>query len=193
MRNVPRERASVNSKRHHPSGAAWLARVAAHCGVLCLAVPASAGSNVEGRIEQIQRLIPPVVVQGQTKRKLSDRMAELHVPGVSIAVIHDGTIQWARGFGVTRVGGTPVTAKTLFQAASISKPVTALAVLRLVQAGTLDLDTDVNRYLKTWKVPANKFTEEHPVTLRELLTHSAGITVHGFPGRMRCRALFMGA
>jgi len=68
-------------------------------------------------------------------------MAELHVPGVSIAVIHDGAIQWARGFGVARVGGPPVTAKTLFQAASISKPVTALAVLRLVQAGKLDLDT----------------------------------------------------
>jgi CubicO group peptidase (beta-lactamase class C family) len=182
MPNVPRERASVDSNRQRLSCAARLARVAAHCGILCLAVPASAGSNVELRIEHIQRLIPPVLVQGEARPKLSDRMAKLHVPGVSIAVIHDGAIQWARGFGVTRVGGTPVTAKTLFQAASISKPVTALAVLRLVQAGKLDLDTDVNRYLKTWKVPANRFTEEHPVTLRELLTHTAGITVHGFPG-----------
>jgi len=182
MSNVPRECASVNPNRHHLSCAAWLTRVAAHCVGICLAVPASAGSNVENRIEHIQRLIPPVLVQGETKPKLSDRMAELHVPGVSIAVIHDGAIQWARGFGVTRVGGTPVTAKTLFQAASISKPVTALAVLRLVQANKLDLDTDVNRYLKTWKVPANRFTEEHPVTLRELLTHTAGITVHGFAG-----------
>ena len=162
----------------------WLARAAAHCGVVCLAVPASAGSNIERSIEHIQRLVPPVLVQGEAPvgPKLSDRMAELHVPGVSIAVIHDGEIQWARGFGVTRVGGPPVTAKTLFQAASISKPVSALAVLQLVQAGRLDLDTDVNRYLKSWKTPSNAFTEKHPITLRELLTHNAGVTVHGFRG-----------
>ena len=62
-------------------------------------------------------------------------MAALHVPGVSIAVIHDGKIEWARGFGVTREGGPPVTPDALFQAASISKPVAAMAVLRLVEAG----------------------------------------------------------
>jgi CubicO group peptidase (beta-lactamase class C family) len=147
-------------------------------------MPALADSNVERRIERIQQLIPPVLVQGETpvSANLSQRMAELHVPGVSVAVIHDGAIQWARGFGVTRVGGSPVTARTLFQAASISKPVIALAALRLVQAGKLDLDADVNRYLKTWKIPANTFTEEHAVTLRELLTHTAGMTVHGFAG-----------
>lgn len=163
--------------------AAWLL-VTACFGTACLAVPAVAGPNVEQRIEGVQRLVPPVLVQGETpvRPKLSDRMAELHVPGVSIALIHDGAIQWARGFGVTRVGGPPVTARTLFQAASISKPVTALAVLRLVQAGKLDLDADVNGYLKSWKVPANTFTEQHPVTLRELLTHSGGVTVHGFAG-----------
>jgi len=172
----------MNPKRNNLSWPAWLAQIAVQCAVVCVAVPVSAGSNVERRIEHIQRLVPPVVVQGEARPKLSARMAELHVPGVSIAVIHDGAIQWARGFGVTRVGGPPVTAKTLFQAASISKPVTALAVLRLVQAGKLDLDTDVNRYLKSWKIPENTFTEEHPVTLRELLTHSAGVTVHGFPG-----------
>lgn len=151
---------------------------------VCLAAPLSAGSNIEQPIEHIERLIPPVLVQGEApvRPRLSDRMAELHVTGASIAVIHDGAIQWARGFGLTRVGGPPVTANTLFQAASISKPVTALAVLRLVQAGKLELDTDVNRYLKSWKIPSNTFTVEHPVTLRELLTHSAGVTVHGFRG-----------
>jgi CubicO group peptidase (beta-lactamase class C family) len=150
-------------------------------------VPASASPDIEQRIGHIQRLIPPVLVEGEAPvtSKLSDRMAELHLPGVSVAVIHDGEIQWARGFGVTRIGGPPVTAKTLFQAASISKPVSALAVLRLVQAGKLDLDTDVNRYLKSWKIPGNTFTEEHPVTLRELLTHTAGVTVHGFRGYTR--------
>ena len=109
-------------------------------------------------------------------------MAALHVPGVSIAVIHDGKIEWARGFGVTRIGGPAVTPDTLLQAASISKPVTAMAVLRLAESGRPNLDADVNQYLKTWKVPTNSFTEKTKVTLRELLAHTAGVTVHGFPG-----------
>ena len=146
---------------------------------------AQAPSTVEQRIERIQNgLLPAVLVKGDpvTTTKLADRMAALHVPGVSIAVIHDGKIEWARGFGVTREGGPPVTPDTLFQAASISKPVAAMAVLRLVEAGKIGLDTDVNQYLKTWKMPENSFTAKTKVTVRELLTHTAGLTVHGFAG-----------
>ena len=146
---------------------------------------ATAGSGIEQRIERIQdSLLPPVLVQGESTpvTSLTARMQALHVPGVSIAVIHGGKLEWARGFGVTKIGGPPVTPETLFQAASISKPVTTLAVLSLVQSGKLDLDTDVNQYLKTWKLPADEFTQQSKVTLRGLLTHSAGITVHGFPG-----------
>ncbi|HEX4097400.1 MAG TPA: serine hydrolase domain-containing protein, partial [Caulobacteraceae bacterium] len=113
---------------------------------------------------------------------LAEEMARLHVPGVSVAFVRDGRIAWVRGYGVKSVGGSPVTPDTLFQAASISKPLTALAVLRLVEMGRLDLDTNVNRYLKTWKVGANAFTAQKPVTIRGLLTHTAGVTVHGFPG-----------
>jgi CubicO group peptidase (beta-lactamase class C family) len=113
---------------------------------------------------------------------LAARMAELEVPGVSIAVIHRGRIEWARGFGVTEKGGGPVAADTLFQAASISKPVFALGVLHLVDAGKLQLDTNVNDYLRSWKLPENELTAGNPVTLRKLLTHSAGTTVRGFPG-----------
>ncbi len=109
-------------------------------------------------------------------------MEALRVPGVSIAVIHNGEIAWARGFGVTRLGGDPVTPDTLFQAGSISKPVAAAGVLALVQSGKLGLDTDVNEYLTSWKVTANSFTEGAKITLRQLLTHTAGMTVHGFPG-----------
>jgi CubicO group peptidase (beta-lactamase class C family) len=141
--------------------------------------------EIERRIEHIQNaILPPVLIKGEppASSKLADRMAALHAPGVSLAMIHHGKIEWARGFGVTRVGGSAVTPETLFQAASISKPVTAMAVLHLVGSGKLDLDTDVNQYLKTWKVPTNTFTENTKVTLRELLTHTAGITVHGFPG-----------
>lgn len=101
------------------------------------------------------------------------------MPGVSIAVLHDGKIEWSKGYGVTRAGGAQVTPDTLFQAGSISKPVTALAALRLVQQHRLTLDGDVNGQLKGWKLstPAGQH-----VTLRELLSHTAGTTVHGFPG-----------
>ena len=113
---------------------------------------------------------------------LASRMETLHVPGVSIAVIHDGKLEWAAGFGVTRLGGPAVTPDTLFQAASISKPVSAFALMRLVQEGKLRLDADVNDHLKSWKMPQNEFTRQAPVTLRGLLNHTAGVTVHGFPG-----------
>src|SRR6185436_15948098 len=135
------------------------------------------------RIRQVQGLVPPVLVNGEPPKlqPLAARMAELKVPGVSVAVIHEGRVEWARGFGLTQTGGPPVTEKTLFQAASISKPVFALAVLHQVDAGKLDLDANVNVYLKTWKLPENDLTRQKPVTLRETLTHSAGLSVHGFP------------
>jgi CubicO group peptidase (beta-lactamase class C family) len=109
-------------------------------------------------------------------------MKELHVPAVSIAVINDGRIEWARAYGVTRIDGPPATVETLFQAGSISKPVSALAVMQLVEAGKLNLDADVNDYLRSWKVPASELTSKEKVTLRRLLSHSAGMTVHGFAG-----------
>jgi CubicO group peptidase (beta-lactamase class C family) len=115
-------------------------------------------------------------------QKLQDRMAAYHVPGVSVAVIHNGAIEWAQGFGVVRLGGAPVTEKTLFQAGSISKPVAAMAALHLVEQGKLSLDTDVNEALTSWKIPPSAALPEAMVTLRELLTHTAGLTVHGFPG-----------
>src|SRR5205807_10028262 len=86
-------------------------------------------------------------------------------------------------YGVTEPGGTvPVSPKTLFQAGSISKPVAAAGMLALVQEGKLSLDEDVNVKLKSWKVPENEFTKDQKVTLRRLASHSAGLTVHGFPG-----------
>ena len=108
----------------------------------------------------------------------------LRIPGVSIAVIKDNQIHWAKGYGQADVTAkSPVTTETLFQAASISKPVTAFAVMRLVDAGKLSLDEDVNRYLKSWKVPDDEFTHGRPVTLRALLSHTSGTgDGFGFPG-----------
>jgi CubicO group peptidase (beta-lactamase class C family) len=115
-----------------------------------------------------------------TLRQLMD---SFYVPGLSVAVIDDYKIVWAKGYGVTEPGGnTPITTKTLFQAGSISKPVAAAGALWLVERGKLSLDEDVNKELKTWKVPENEFTKTQKVTLRRLMSHSAGLTVHGFPG-----------
>ncbi|HEY7474611.1 MAG TPA: serine hydrolase [Vicinamibacterales bacterium] len=109
------------------------------------------------------------------------QMAQRQINGLSLAVIQDGKIQ-ARAYGVTTRGGAPVTTETLFQAGSISKSVAAMGAMKLVEQGTLSLDQDVNARLKTWKVPENEFTKTEKVTLRRLLSHTAGLTVHGFPG-----------
>ncbi|HEX8360840.1 MAG TPA: serine hydrolase domain-containing protein [Longimicrobium sp.] len=114
---------------------------------------------------------------------LAERMAHYKVPGVSVAVVEGGRIAWARGFGVREAGtADSVTGTTLFQAASISKPVAATGMLRMVDEGKLALDTPVNEYLVSWKVPENEFTAREQVTLRRLASHSAGLTVHGFGG-----------
>lgn len=104
-------------------------------------------------------------------------------PGLSVAIIENGEIVAAQGYGFTDTSRTvPVTHETLFQAASISKPVTALGALCLVEEGRLSLDEDVNSYLREWKLPESHFAEKEKVTLRRILSHSAGLTVHGFPG-----------
>jgi len=114
---------------------------------------------------------------------LAERMAYHNVPGVSIALINDLRVEWARGYGVLQVGKRePVTPETLFQAASVAKLVVAVAALHYVESGALDLDGDVNQSLVSWQVPENEFTAEERVTLRRLLSHSAGVTVGGFRG-----------
>lgn len=114
---------------------------------------------------------------------LTDRMAHYNIPGVSIAVIRDGKIAWAKSWGVLEAGKpTPVDADTIFQAGSISKPTSVLAALRMVEQGQLSLDAPINDFLKSWKLPDNDFTRQKPVTPRLIMAHGAGLTVHGFPG-----------
>jgi CubicO group peptidase (beta-lactamase class C family) len=144
------------------------------------------GSSDAERIARIENgLLAPVVIQGQAAQtfKLAARMEHYKVPGVSMAFFEGGRIVWTRAYGFADVASKkPVATDTIFEAGSISKPTTALATLHLVQQGKLDLDQDVNQKLVGWKVPENEFTKKRKVTLRRILSHSAGLTVHGFPG-----------
>lgn len=117
-------------------------------------------------------------------------MNVLKVPGVGVAVINDYQVEWARGYGVLEMGKPEtVNTNTLFQCASISKPVAAVAALRLVERGFLDLDEDVNEKLVSWHVPPTIYMSKQGreswqprITIRQLVSHTAGLTVHGFPG-----------
>src|SRR5436190_19743044 len=109
--------------------------------IMLIADASPSGTTVEGVASP-----PPQDIQ-QSLRFIPDRMAYYHVPGLSLACIHNGTVEWTQAFGVARVGGEPVTPETLFQASSIGMPVTAVAVLRLVEQGKLNLDADVRQYL----------------------------------------------
>jgi CubicO group peptidase (beta-lactamase class C family) len=147
---------------------------------------ASTDAALTARITRIENgLLPAARIVGRADEpwSIASRLSHYGVPGVSIAVINDGRIEWARGYGLARVGDSAaVTPATLFQAASLSKSVTAVAALSLVESGALKLDADVNTQLTSWKIPAVSIAAGTPVTLRQLLSHTAGVTVHGFGG-----------
>lgn len=122
--------------------------------------------------------------QGLDGYTIPELLQRFRVPGVSIAVVWNGAIHWARAYGVADAAtGAAVTTATRFQAASISKPVTAMAAMRLVQEGKLSLDADVNTILRSWQVPASEHTRRQPVTPRALFSHTSGADDgFGFPG-----------
>jgi CubicO group peptidase (beta-lactamase class C family) len=145
-----------------------------------------ASSALNEHIRQVENGMPSLFMGGNepplqlTLQKLMDLYK---VPGLSLAVIDDFKIAWSKGYGVTEAGGTtPVTPRTLFQSGSVSKPVAAAGALYLVGQGELSLDEDINQKLSSWKVPDNEFTRKEKVTLRRILSHCAGFTVHFFPG-----------
>ena len=145
-------------------------------------------ADARQRMEKVEACLPPPVAVKDDPHpciSLKERMQQLHVPGVSIAVVHNGAIDWADGVGVQKLGGEPVTAETLFQAGSISKPIAAMAALHLVQEGKLKLDSDVNPLLTSWKIPASSAAPGATVTLRESLTHTAGFSVPWISGICR--------
>jgi CubicO group peptidase (beta-lactamase class C family) len=142
--------------------------------------------QIQSEISVIENgLIKNIQIKGDSAQtfNIQERMDYYKVPGVSIAVVENGKIKWAKGYGYANTEtGTKVDINTLFQAGSISKPLAALSALKLIENDSLELNKDVNYYLKEWQVPESKFTKTEKVTLEKLLTHTAGMTVHGFPG-----------
>ena len=118
------------------------------------------------------------------KLNITELMARFNVPGVSVAVIRDHQIHWAKGYGIADVAiGAKVDTETVFQAASMSKPVAAMGVLRAVQDGLFTLDDDINKILTSWKLNGEGFTKDQHVTPRMLTSHTSGLgDGFGFPG-----------
>jgi CubicO group peptidase (beta-lactamase class C family) len=144
-------------------------------GLLCHPATAQTPAT-EAKVRLIENgLLPLAAERLGVTASIGDRMRAYGVPGISVAVVDDGKIVWAKGYGaVDSSSRRPVTTATLFQAASISKPLSAMGALVLVQKGLVDLDTDVNEALASWTIPVNDMTRASPVTLRTLLNHTSG-------------------
>ncbi|WP_162253768.1 MULTISPECIES: serine hydrolase [unclassified Roseateles] len=148
------------------------------------AVPCKEQPGAAERRQAVERgLLPAVVFDDEVQpQTLAARMLEHGVPGLAIAVLRGGEVDWVAVHGRRASQAPAVGCATLFQAGSLAKPVTVLAALRLQDAGRLDWDCDVNGLLTSLRLPAGRQTPEHPVTLRGLLVHTAGITPGGYPG-----------
>lgn len=142
--------------------------------------------ETNAHIAKIERNLLAIDSSGAEAGKpqtIAARMAALKIPAVSLAVFADGEIIWARAYGVSDHNtDQPANTHTLFQAASISKPLTATAVFRLIENGKLTLAEDVNAKLQSWHIPENEFTATEKITLRHILSHTAGLSVSGFGG-----------
>ena len=141
-------------------------------------------TDIEEKIKLVENNLAGWVQTGDNDSwTLAEQMKKYNINGVSIAVIHNYQIEWARGYGFADVfEKRSVNEKTLFQAASISKSLNSVGVLKLVQEKKLDLNSDINKYLVTWKFPYDEKSNSKQISLTNLLSHTAGLTIHGFPG-----------
>ncbi len=145
---------------------------------------AQSSSEINENIQRVEKnLIPNIQTENDGPMTMQDRMALYKVHGVSVAVIHNYKIEWAKGYGYADDSlKTPVTTQTLFQAASISKSLNSVGVLKLVQEKKIDLYTDINTYLTSWKFPYDSLSKNKKISIANLLSHTGGLTVHGFGG-----------
>ena len=145
-----------------------------------------APANADPVSDQIARIEGPQSPnrQGTDPLTLQQILERFKVPGISIAVIHDFKVEWTKSYGLADVEThAPITADTLFQAASMSKPVAAMASLKATQLGKFGLDQDVNTILKSWRLPDSQFSGGSAVTPRMLMSHTSGTgDGYGFPG-----------
>ena len=159
--------------------------------LLLVQLPACAQNDTKDKIQQVEKgLVGSVQINGGAPGTIQERMAHFKVPGLSIAVIQNYHLVWAKGYGFANDSlKIPVTAQTLFQAASISKSINAVGVLKLVQEKKLDLYTDINIYLSSWKFPYDSLSKGKKITVANLLSHTAGLGIHGFPGYLQGKPL----
>ncbi|MEB0261023.1 MULTISPECIES: serine hydrolase [unclassified Mucilaginibacter] len=151
---------------------------------LNVSAQASATDTLQKKIRAVESNLSGLIqTEGQAPWTLKERMAHYKVNGVTIAVIRNYKMEWAKGYGLADAAAKiPVTNSTLFQAASISKSLNGVGILKLVQDGKLDPDKDINQYLTTWKFPYDTVAKGKTINTKNLLSHTAGITVHGFEG-----------
>lgn len=140
--------------------------------------------SLPDRIREVENnLIPFVPVKDFNGWNIVDRMKYYKVPGVSIAIIKDYKIDWAKGYGLAdTIKNIKVTTETIFSAGSISKFLMAVTALKMVENRQIELEKPINNYLTSWKIAENDFTKKTPVTLRMLLSHSAGTSQSSYFG-----------
>jgi CubicO group peptidase (beta-lactamase class C family) len=140
--------------------------------------------QLSDRIKAVENnLIPYVPVKGFEGWNLLERMKHYNVPGVSIAIINNYKIDWAKGYGLAdTTKKIPTTTETMFSAGSISKFLMAVTALKMVEEGKISLDSPINNYLTSWKIGENEYTKATPITLRMLLSHTAGTSQSSYFG-----------
>lgn len=122
------------------------------------------------------------VGDSQLDAVVEQALRQHNVPGAAVAVVNNGEVSWTRGYGLAdTVQRVPVTPDTVFDAASIAKPVTAWAIMTLVEDGRLDLDTPIERYLTRWHLPPSEYDHDQ-ITIRRILSHTAGLSTDGDTG-----------
>lgn len=142
-----------------------------------LAGPVAADTAADKKAAAIRGLTAP----DGTVRTLEQAMADRGLAGLSVAVVEDGEIAWTGTWGVRSLRtGEPVDDETVFNLASISKPITALVAAILAEKGLIDLNLPVARYLERWTLPDNELTRAAPISLFHLFSHTAGTSQHGF-------------
>jgi CubicO group peptidase (beta-lactamase class C family) len=148
--------------------------------------------DLQSMIRAVENSLAPNTIYGEAvpSWNLEERMRMYAIKGLSIAVVRNYKLVWAKGYGwADSAENRRVTPETRFQAASISKTINSLGVLKLVEQGKLDPLADVNRYLKGWQFPYDSLSRNKKINTYQLLSHSAGLGIHGFPGYKRTDAL----